>query len=111
MLALLSCFSTVLQSTASGMLEMNLLEQISEPLITMLPQLLWCLSMVGRKFGWSKWIGDSWKCLTLLAEILCERFATFYPMVVDTLFQSLELGNNSHLVGSGKITSYRFTGF
>ena len=60
LLALLSCFSTVLQSTASGMLGMNLPEQISEPLITILPQLLWCLSMVGRKFGWSKWIGDSW---------------------------------------------------
>ena len=43
----------------------------------------------------------------LLAEILCEMFATFYPMVVDTLFQSLELGNNSHLVGSGKITSFQ----
>ena len=110
LLALLSCFSTVLQSTASGMLEMNLLEQISEPLTTMLPQLLWCLSMVGRKFGWSKWIGDSWKCLTLLAEILCERFSTFYPMAVDTLFQSLELDNITHLVGSGKITSFQVHG-
>ena len=32
LLALLSCFSVVLQSTVSGLLEMNLLEQISDPL-------------------------------------------------------------------------------
>jgi hypothetical protein len=32
LLALLSCFSTVLQSAASGLLEMNLLQQIIEPL-------------------------------------------------------------------------------
>ena len=31
-------------------------------------------------------------------------------MVVDTLFQSLELGNNSHLVGSGKISSFQVHG-
>lgn len=110
LLALLSCFSTVLQSTASGMLEMNLLEQISEPLTAMLPQLLWCLSMMGKKFGWSKWIGDSWKCLTLLAEILCERFSTFYSLAVDILFQCLESDNITHFVGSGKITSFQVHG-
>ncbi|OVA05179.1 Phosphatidylinositol 3-/4-kinase [Macleaya cordata] len=93
LLALLSCFLTVLQVTASEMLEMNLLEQINEPLTRMLPQLLVCLSMVGKKFGWSKWIGESWRCLTLLAEILCENFSSFYPTAVDILFQSL--GNDS----------------
>ncbi|KAE8698811.1 hypothetical protein F3Y22_tig00110597pilonHSYRG00890 [Hibiscus syriacus] len=95
LLALLSCFSTVLQSTASGLLEMNLLEQISEPLSKMLPRLLGCLSVVGKKFGWSRWIEDSWKCLTLLAEILRERFSAFYPLAIGILFQSLELGNTS----------------
>ncbi|KAJ0010390.1 hypothetical protein Pint_34536 [Pistacia integerrima] len=104
LLALLSCFSTVLQSTASGLLEMNLLEQISEPISKMLPRLLGYLSMVGRKFGWSKWIGDSWKCLTLLAEILCERFSTFYPLAVDVLFESLQP------LGAGKITSFQVHG-
>ncbi|KAJ0077716.1 hypothetical protein Patl1_36279 [Pistacia atlantica] len=104
LLALLSCFSTVLQSTASGLLEMNLLEQISEPISKMLPRLLGYLSMVGRKFGWSKWIGDSWKCLTLLAEILCERFSTFYPLAVDVLFESLQP------LGVGKITSFQVHG-
>lgn len=90
LLALLSCFSTILQSTASGMLEMNLLGQISEPLSKMVPRLLNCLSMMGRKFGWSEWIGESWRCLTLLAEILCESFSNFYLLSVDILFQSLE---------------------
>ncbi|CBI32522.3 unnamed protein product, partial [Vitis vinifera] len=103
LLALLSCFSTVLQSTASGMLEMNLLEQISEPLTTMLPQLLWCLSMVGRKFGWSKWIGDSWKCLTLLAEILCERFSTFYPMAITSFQVHGVLKTNLQLLSLQKL--------
>lgn len=104
LLALLSCFSTVLQSTASGLLELNLLEQISEPISKMLPRLLGYLSMVGRKFGWSLWIGDSWKCLTLLAEILCERFSTFYPLAVDVLFESLQP------LGAAKITSFQVHG-
>ncbi|KAK6240492.1 hypothetical protein SCA6_005881 [Theobroma cacao] len=110
LLALLSCFCTVLQSTASGLLEMNLLEQISEPLSKMLPRLLGCLSVVGKKFGWSKWIEDSWKCLTLLAEILRERFSTFYSLAVDILFQSLDLDSTSRLVGAGKITSFQVHG-
>lgn len=110
LLALLSCFSTVLQSTASGLLEMNLLEQISEPISKMLPRLLGCLSMVGRKFGWSRWIGDSWKCLTLLAEILCERFSIFYPHAVDILFESLEMDSATQTLGMGKITSIQVHG-
>ncbi|XP_059443210.1 uncharacterized protein LOC132175321 isoform X2 [Corylus avellana] len=110
LLALLSCFSTVLQSTASGLLEMNLLQQISEPLSRMLPGLLGCLSMFGNKFGWSEWIGDSWKCLTLLAEILCEVFSTFYPLAVDILFQSLEMNHANQPVGAGKITSFQVHG-
>lgn len=110
LLALLSCFSTVLQSTASGLLEMNLLQQISEPLSRMLPGLLGCLSMFGNKFGWSEWIGDSWKCLTLLAEILCELFSTFYPLAFDILFQSLEMNHANQPVGAGKITSFQIHG-
>ncbi|XP_057963612.1 uncharacterized protein LOC131154843 [Malania oleifera] len=110
LLALLSCFLTVLQSTASGLLEMNLLEQIREPLSKMLPQLLGCLSMVGRKFGWAKWIGDSWRCLTLLAEILGERFSSFYPTTVDILCQSLEMDSTGQAAGAGKITSFQIHG-
>lgn len=110
LLALLSCFSSVLQATASGLLEMNLLEQISEPLSRMVPRLLGCLSMVGQKFGWAEWIGDSWKCLTLLAEILCERFSAFYLLTVDILFQSLETECTSQPRGAGKITSFQVHG-
>ncbi|KAF7142764.1 hypothetical protein RHSIM_Rhsim05G0078500 [Rhododendron simsii] len=110
LLALLSCFCTVLQSTASGLLEMNLLEQIIDPLSKMIPLLLGCLSMVGRKFGWSKWMSDSWRCLTLLAEILGERFSTFYPVAADVLFQSLGMANFNEHVGSGKVTSFQVHG-
>ncbi|KAF6172570.1 hypothetical protein GIB67_007083 [Kingdonia uniflora] len=88
-LALLSCFLTVLQVTATEMLEMNLLEQIREPLVRMMPQLLSCLCMVGKKFGWSKSAGECWRCLTLLAEILCEKFSSFYTDAVDILFQKV----------------------
>lgn len=49
LLALLSCFSTVLKSVASGLLEMNMLGQISEPLCKMVPLLLGCFSQIGRK--------------------------------------------------------------
>ncbi|EXB63651.1 Serine/threonine-protein kinase SMG1 [Morus notabilis] len=110
LLALLSCFSSVLQSTASGLLEINLLEQISDPLTRMVPRLLGCLSIVGQKFGWSEWIVDLWKCLTLLAEILCERFSTFYTLAVDILFQSLEMNSTTPSVGAGKITSFEVHG-
>ncbi|KAK9107087.1 hypothetical protein Syun_023098 [Stephania yunnanensis] len=54
LLTLVSCFLTVLKATATEMLEMNFLEQISEPLISMVPKLLSCLSLVGKKFGWSR---------------------------------------------------------
>lgn len=104
LLALLSCFSTILRSTASGLLELNLLEQISEPLLRMLPQLLGSLSMVGRKFGWLEWIENLWKCLTLLAEILRERFSTFYPLAIDILFQCLEMSRANHVVRGQKVT-------
>ncbi|CAN1133576.1 Serine/threonine-protein kinase SMG1 [Linum perenne] len=109
LLALLSCFSTVLKSTASGLLEMNFLEQISEPLSKLHPRLLQCLSMIGKKFGWSKWIEDLWKCLTLLAEILGERFSTLYPLVVDILFQSLDQRRTNHF-GAEKVTSFQIHG-
>lgn len=107
LLALFSCFCTVLQSTASGLLEMNLLEQIIEPLSQMIPLLFGCLTMFGKKFGWPKWIADSWRCLTLLAEILSERFSNFYPLAVDVLFESLEMNNNEV---PGLITSYHVHG-
>ncbi|KAL7583725.1 hypothetical protein Lser_V15G45780 [Lactuca serriola] len=110
LLALLSCFSTVLQSTASGLLEINLLEEIKDPLTRMLPQLLQCLLMVGRKYGWSKWIVDSWKCLTLLAEILSERFSSFYSIAVDILFQSLDMRNTAKTLNAEKLTSFQVHG-
>ncbi|TKY67498.1 Serine/threonine-protein kinase SMG1 [Spatholobus suberectus] len=110
LLALVSCFSTILQSTASGLLEMNLLEQICEPLNALLPRLLRCLSMIGQKFGWSEWIEDSWKCLTLLAEILRERFSSFYPLAVDILFQSLEFGATAQWAGFRRISSFQVHG-
>ncbi|XP_043708136.1 uncharacterized protein LOC122657486 isoform X2 [Telopea speciosissima] len=110
LLALLSCFSTVLQATASGMLEMNLLETISEPLSRMIPQLLACLSMIGRKFGWSKWTGQSWRCLTLLAEILGERFSSFYSVAIDILFETLREESSVQHVGSGKVTTLQVHG-
>eukprot|EP00268_Persea_americana_P051260 TRINITY_DN5646_c0_g1_i2.p1 TRINITY_DN5646_c0_g1~~TRINITY_DN5646_c0_g1_i2.p1 ORF type:complete len:2244 (-),score=400.81 TRINITY_DN5646_c0_g1_i2:4866-11339(-) len=110
LLALLSCFLTVLQVTASGMLEMNLLEQISEPLLKMLPQLLVCLSTVGKKFGWSKWAKESLRCLILLAEISCEKFSTFYLMAVEILFHSLSEDSSTSGLGFGKIPSFQVHG-
>ncbi|PRQ23312.1 putative non-specific serine/threonine protein kinase [Rosa chinensis] len=89
LLALLSCFSTVLQSTASGLLEMNLLEQITEPLNRIIPRLLGCLSMVGRKLG-------GWNGLGIHG--------------IDILFQSLEVDNSNQAVGTGRITSFQVHG-
>lgn len=56
----------------------------------LLPRLLRCLPFIGQKFRWSEWIEYSWKCLTLLAEILREQFSSFYSPALDILFQSLE---------------------
>ncbi|GAB2267283.1 Serine/threonine-protein kinase smg1 [Dionaea muscipula] len=109
LLTLLSCFSTVLQSTASGLLEINLLEQIVEPLNKMIIKILGCLSMIGKKYGWSKWIEHSWRCLTLLAEILGEKFASFYAFSIDMLFHSLDLDDSIPYEG-GKITSIQIHG-
>ncbi|CAM8907066.1 unnamed protein product [Rhodiola kirilowii] len=110
LLALVSCFSTVLQSTASGMLELNLLEQIEEPVSKMVPRLLGCLSLVGKKFGWSKWVTDLSRCLTLLAEILGETFSTFYPLAVTILFQCLTYDNIAQAPGAGKFSTFDICG-
>ncbi|ERN17677.1 uncharacterized protein LOC18446022 isoform X1 [Amborella trichopoda] len=109
LLALLSCFLTVLQATASGMLEMNLLAKICEPLQSMSPQLLSCLSMMGEKFGWSKWVKESCRCLMLLADILRERFSNFYILVVDILFQNLR-ENNGHSEEFHKVPLFQVHG-
>ncbi|GAB2250394.1 hypothetical protein Droror1_Dr00016644 [Drosera rotundifolia] len=110
LLSLLSCFSTVLQSTASGLLEMNLLEHIVEPLSKMMPKILGCLSLIGKKYGWSGCMGDSWRCLTLLAEILGDKFSSFYTSSIDILFQSLGFDGSSSSEIGGKITSIQIHG-
>ncbi|CAO2815128.1 unnamed protein product [Amaranthus hypochondriacus] len=110
LLALFSCFSTVLKSTASGLLELNFLEQIVDPLSKMIPRLLGCLSLMGKKFQWSKWIEDSWRCLTLLAEILGEKFSIFYPLALDVLFLSLDVDDGIKPEGGGMITSFQIHG-
>ncbi|URD73045.1 PI3Kc [Musa troglodytarum] len=89
LLALFFCFSTVLRVTASGMMEMNILEDLREPLENMAPRLLKCIAIFGRKSGSPKWMGESWRCLILLAEILNEGFSKSYPIVIDILFQNL----------------------
>ncbi|KAH9313318.1 hypothetical protein KI387_028353 [Taxus chinensis] len=89
LLALVSCFVAVLQATATGMLEMNLLEHIIEPLQEMVPRLLTCLLMVAQKFGNARWLMESSRCLILLADILKERFANFYSAAMDVLLQCL----------------------
>ncbi|KAL5704997.1 non-specific serine/threonine protein kinase [Ranunculus cassubicifolius] len=110
LLALLSCFLTVLQVTATEMLAINVLDQLNEHLIRMVPQLLACLSLVGKKFGWSSRIAELWRCLTLLAEILSEKFAAFYPLAFDILFQSLSKENDVVHVGTSKVTSIQIHG-
>ncbi|VFQ78326.1 unnamed protein product [Cuscuta campestris] len=110
LLALLSCFTSVLQSMASGLLEMNILEKINEPLCKMVPILLGCISLIGRKFGWSRWVEDSWKCLTLLAEILTDQFSPFYSIAADILFQSLDMEGKDQAIGSTTLTSVQVHG-
>ncbi|KAM0938032.1 putative non-specific serine/threonine protein kinase [Dioscorea sansibarensis] len=89
LLALLACLSTVLQVIASGLFENQLLEQIAIPIQNMAPRILSCIMMFGGKFGWSKWMEDTWRCLGLLAEILRDNFSEFYSIAIDIFFQSL----------------------
>ncbi|CAN6447682.1 unnamed protein product [Victoria cruziana] len=105
-LPLLSCFLTVLQIIASGMLEINLLSQISSPLEDMLPRLLACFVMAGTRFGWSKWMRESWSCLILFAEILQENFSIFYTVAFDILFQN----SSSAAVGCPSMPSLEANG-
>ncbi|XP_042417816.1 serine/threonine-protein kinase SMG1-like isoform X2 [Zingiber officinale] len=89
LLALFSCFSTILQVISSAKTEIHTLEEVKETLESMAPRLLRCMTIFGRKFGLTKWMGESWRCLILLAEILEERFSNSYPITVDIFFQSL----------------------
>ncbi|CAH8389864.1 unnamed protein product [Eruca vesicaria subsp. sativa] len=110
LLALLSCFLAILRSTASGLLENNLLLQMDEPLSVMIPQLLGFLSTIGQRFGWANWIEDLWKCLTLLAEILREKFSTYYFPSLEMLFKSLEQNDNVNAAVHGKMTTSQIHG-
>lgn len=110
LLALLSCFLAILRSTASGLLENNLLDKMDEPLSKMLPRLLGCLSTMGERFGWAKWIEDLWKCLTLLAEILREKFSTYYSPSLEMLFKSLEQIDSVNSAVHGKMTTFQIHG-
>ncbi|KAL1200865.1 Serine/threonine-protein kinase TOR [Cardamine amara subsp. amara] len=110
LLALLSCFLAILRSTASGLLENNLLDKMDGPLSKMLPRLLGCLSTMGERFGWSKWTEDLWKCLTLLAEILREKFSTYYSPSLEMLFKSLEQIDSVNSAVRGKMTTFQIHG-
>lgn len=110
LLALLSCFLAILRSTASGLLENNLLYKMDEPLSQMIPRLLGFLSTMGQRFGWAKWIEDLWKCLTLLAEILREKFSTYYFPSLEMLFKSLEQNDNVNVAVHGKMTTSQIHG-
>ncbi|KAH7664951.1 Non-specific serine/threonine protein kinase protein [Dioscorea alata] len=59
------------------------------PIQNMAPRILSCIMMFGSKFGWSKLMEDAWRCLVLLAEILCDNFSEFYCIAIDIFFQSL----------------------
>lgn len=103
LLALFFCFLTVLQATTSDVVEINSIEQISESLLCIVPRLLGCLAMVGKKFGWNSWIEEFWKCLVLIAGILKEKFSNFYANVVEILFQISPVLPASLLLGMLKV--------
>ncbi|KAJ4815070.1 Serine/threonine-protein kinase SMG1 [Rhynchospora pubera] len=90
--ALLSCFSTLLGVMASAAVtDARLLDQMVGPLQSITPRLLRCMStMFGSDVvGQSKWMGESWQCVILMAQILRERFAGFYEMAVDIVSHCL----------------------
>lgn len=92
LLALSSCFSTLLGVMASAAVtDARLLDQMVGPLQSITPRLLRCMSaMFGSDVvGRSKWMGESWQCVILLAQILHERFAGFYEMAVDIVSHCL----------------------
>jgi serine/threonine-protein kinase SMG1 len=92
LLSLLSCFSTLLGVMASAAVtDARLLDQMAGPLQSITPRLLRCMSaMFGSDVvGRSKWMGESWQCVILLAQILHERFAGFYEMAVDIVSHCL----------------------
>ncbi|KAJ0028876.1 hypothetical protein Pint_36435 [Pistacia integerrima] len=110
LLALLSCFSTVLQSTASVLLEMNLLEQISEPISKMLP------SVVGIFInGWTEvWLVKmDWGFMEVLDSLgrnITRKKFGLLPSSVQKLLQfaapisQLRLHPNHLITGSSAAT-------
>ena len=70
----------------------------------MLQRLLTCLLMVSKKFGNTKWLKESSRCLIMFADILKERFANFYPAAMDILFRCLET-HNAVVLGADALSS------
>lgn len=97
-LALISCFSAVLQATASGMLEMDLLQQIGGAVEAMAPRFVRCVSVFGSRFGWAEWMDEPWRCLVLFAEIMQDRFGNLYQTeVVNIVFECLRGVSSSQM--------------
>ncbi|BBN09596.1 serine/threonine-protein kinase SMG1 [Marchantia polymorpha subsp. ruderalis] len=89
LLALASCFVTVLQATTSGVLEADKADLIYEPALEMLPRLISCLVTAGRKFADFSWTAIACQCMTLFADFLKEKFANYYSSALQVLFQIL----------------------
>lgn len=108
LLALVSCFVSVLQATASGLQvavseqqmiassrqsclpdETDKLSLMANTTKEMLPRVLASLTTVGQKFADYKWTNEAFRCLAIFAAILKEGFAEYYLSALDILLQGL----------------------
>lgn len=123
LLALASCFVAVMQATALGMDDADLRKhQLSTSTAVsmddsslasehvehadkvsslvgaskeMLPRVVSCFAILGRKFWHFRWLNEACRCLSLFAEVLKESFAEFYVSVLEVLFPTSMSDGNS----------------
>ncbi|KAJ7561858.1 hypothetical protein O6H91_03G044300 [Diphasiastrum complanatum] len=93
LLALASCFVAVLQSTASGVLELSQIDLLAKSFEQLLARLLICFKNVGVKFGDFRWTNQAANCLIILADFLKEKFAGYYELAIDVLLSNLVAEN------------------
>lgn len=120
LLALASCFVSVLHATTSGLEEAALdrrpgtenmqlgltdvlltaangkdneeINLILRPAREMFPRVLKCFLVVGQNCRDFRWLNEACRCLTLFAGILKEEFSEFYTGALDILLQGLVTG-------------------
>lgn len=90
LLCLLRCFESVLEALTSSLFSSGRAKTLRPFARQWLPQILGCAKRVGGQLQDATWTRECCRSLAVLAEILGEGFAAFYPEALFYLLETLD---------------------